>query len=136
MKSRKYFRLYGVRYCGNGGKLFVKNILMSCHSEQCHHGSKEHLKKNVCQANLWQFSRSSSEFYFEGNYRQDGDGDIVFVAISQTIYVFCESSSLSTLVYYVSNVSQGNVWSRRCSNDIFPGALSKISSSFLKSARK
>ena len=36
----------------------------------------------------------TSEFYFEGNYRQDGDGDIVFVAISQTIYVFCESSSL------------------------------------------
>ena len=26
--------------------------LMSCHSEQCHHGSKEHLNKNVCQANL------------------------------------------------------------------------------------
>ena len=22
----------------------------------------------------------TSEFYFEGNYRQDGDGDIVFVA--------------------------------------------------------
>jgi len=36
----------------------------------------------------------TSEFYFEGNFRQDGDGDIVFVAISQTIYVFCESSSL------------------------------------------
>ena len=36
----------------------------------------------------------TSGFYFEGNYRQDGDGDIVFVAISQTIYVFCESSSL------------------------------------------
>ena len=36
----------------------------------------------------------TSEFYFEGNYRQDGDGDIVFVAISQTIYVFYESSSL------------------------------------------
>ena len=36
----------------------------------------------------------NSEFYFEGNYRQDGDGDFVFVAISQTIYVFCESSSL------------------------------------------
>ena len=36
----------------------------------------------------------TSEFYFEGDYRQDGDGYIVFVAISQTIYVFCESSSL------------------------------------------
>ena len=36
----------------------------------------------------------TSEFYFEGSYTQDGDGDIVFVAISQTIYVFCESSSL------------------------------------------
>ena len=36
----------------------------------------------------------TSEFYYEGSYRQDGDGDIVFVAISQTIYVFCGSSSL------------------------------------------
>jgi len=36
----------------------------------------------------------TSEFYFEGNYSQDGDGDIVFVTISQTIYIFCESSSL------------------------------------------
>ena len=36
----------------------------------------------------------TSEFYFKGNYRQDGDGDFVFVAISQTSYVFCESSSL------------------------------------------
>jgi len=36
----------------------------------------------------------TSEFYFGGDYRQNGDGGIVFVAISQTIYVFCESSSL------------------------------------------
>jgi len=27
-------------------------LLMSCHSEQCHHGSKEHLSKKVCQAKL------------------------------------------------------------------------------------
>jgi len=36
----------------------------------------------------------TSEFYFEGDCRQDNDGDIVFGAISQTIYVFCESFSL------------------------------------------
>ena len=36
----------------------------------------------------------TSEFYFEGDYRQDDDGNIVFVAISQKIYVFCESYSL------------------------------------------
>ena len=35
-----------------------------------------------------------SEFYFEGDYRQDGDGDIVSVAIWQTIYALCGSSSL------------------------------------------
>ena len=34
---------------------------MSCRSEQCRHGSKEHLNKNVCQANLRQFSRSQFE---------------------------------------------------------------------------
>jgi len=31
----------------------------------------------------------TSGFYFEGDYRQDGDSDIVFV-----VYAFCESSSL------------------------------------------
>ena len=36
----------------------------------------------------------TSGFYFEGDYRQDGDADIVFDDISQTIYAFCESSFL------------------------------------------
>jgi len=92
---------------------------MSRHSEQCRHGSKEHLNKDVCQANLWQFSRSQvemsilnqayweqigytdsydplyiSKFYFAGDYWQDGDCDIVSDAIWQTIYVFCGSFSL------------------------------------------
>jgi len=30
-----------------------------------------------------------SGFYFEGDYRQDGDGDIAFI-----VNAFCESSSL------------------------------------------
>ena len=32
---------------------------------------------------------STSGFYFEGDYRQDGDGDIAFI-----VNAFCESSSL------------------------------------------
>jgi len=79
---------------------------MSCNSKHCHHGSKEHLSKDVCQANIWLFSRGQiemsimnqayweqigytdshnpwwiSEFYFDGDYGQEGDGDIVSVAI-------------------------------------------------------
>ena len=34
-------------------KYSLKSLpLMSCHSKQCHYGSKEHLSKDVCQENL------------------------------------------------------------------------------------
>ena len=159
---------------------------MSCHSEQCHHGSKEHLNKNVRQANFWQFSRSQvemsimdpgyweqidytdsydtlriSESYFEGYCRQDGDGVIVSVAIWQTIYAFCGSSSLDFDRFSIYrcwlvrfNYSKGNTSAKAlwCTMSIMlvkamfcvgdaamissQGAISKISFSFLKSARE
>ena len=100
------------------------------------------------------------EFYFEGDYRQDGDGDIVFVAISQTIYVFCESSSLDldwSRVYHLqvltSSILKGiqvqalwfimSVMLVKATSGVgdaamisAQGVVSKISFSFLKSARE